>query len=78
MTLSEGVFFAGMAKAPNGYSPISRPEKALTRRNAALKATDEAGMLSTEKRVQAQGKSLGLNVHEQKTPLGLIVMSIWS
>src|SRR5699024_5910284 len=33
LTLEEGALFAGIAKAPNGYSPINYPEKAIDRRN---------------------------------------------
>ncbi|MGY0692843.1 transglycosylase domain-containing protein [Virgibacillus sp. FSP13] len=65
LSVTEGALLAGMAKAPNGYSPIDYPEKALTRRNVVLKAMDDAGMMSTKKRVQEQGKTLGLHVKKQ-------------
>ncbi|WP_188455237.1 transglycosylase domain-containing protein [Virgibacillus oceani] len=67
LSLSEGAMLAGLAQAPNGYSPIHHPDRALTRRNTVLKAMDAAGMISTEKRVKEQGKTLGLHVKE-KTP----------
>ncbi|MEN1970243.1 transglycosylase domain-containing protein [Lentibacillus sp. N15] len=67
LDLSEAALLAGMAKGPNGYSPIDHPEKALTRRNIVLKAMDDTGMISTKKRVQAQEKKLGLHVKEEKT-----------
>ncbi|WP_099157317.1 transglycosylase domain-containing protein [Virgibacillus ndiopensis] len=65
LTVTEGALLAGLAQAPNGYSPINHPKKALTRRNTVLQAMDAAGMISTEKRVQAQGKTLGLHVKEE-------------
>ncbi|ASK60851.1 penicillin-binding protein [Virgibacillus phasianinus] len=69
LTLAEGAMLAGLAKAPNGYSPINHPEKALDRRNVVLQAMDDAGKISTETRIQAQGKTLGLDVEEpEETP----------
>ncbi|TRM11853.1 PBP1A family penicillin-binding protein [Lentibacillus cibarius] len=64
LTLSEGALLAGLAKAPNGYSPIRHPDKAETRRNVVLKAMVDTGNISTEESVQAQGKTLGLDVQE--------------
>lgn len=64
LTLSEGTLLAGMAKAPNGYSPIQHPEKAENRRNVVLRAMEETGDISTEERVEAEGKTLGLDVQE--------------
>ncbi|WP_164669557.1 transglycosylase domain-containing protein [Virgibacillus doumboii] len=66
LNLAEGALLAGLAKAPNGYSPIDHPEKAKARRNIVLQAMDGTGEISTEKRVQVQGKSLGLQVKERK------------
>lgn len=67
LTLTEGALLAGLAKAPNGYSPIDQPDKAKTRRNIVLQAMGDAGKISTEKRLQTQGKSLGLQVKEHET-----------
>ncbi|MFC4559170.1 transglycosylase domain-containing protein [Virgibacillus kekensis] len=66
LTLSEGAMLAGLAKAPNGYSPINHPDRALDRRNVVLQAMENAGKLSTEDRIVAQGKTLGLNIKEEK------------
>ncbi|MUK90098.1 PBP1A family penicillin-binding protein [Ornithinibacillus sp. L9] len=66
LTVSEGALLAGMVKAPNGYSPIDHPDKALERRNVVLKAMENANMLSTEERLTEQGKTLGLNIQEKK------------
>src|SRR5699024_7338338 len=51
LTVAEGALLAGLAKSPNGYSPIDHPKKALKRRNIVLQAMEESGMLSTEKRL---------------------------
>src|SRR5690625_4592478 len=64
VTLTEGALLAGMVKAPNGYSPIEHPDKALNRRNHVLQAMEEMEIISTEQRLQEQGKTLELNVQE--------------
>lgn len=64
LSLTEGALLAGLVKAPNGYSPIKHPEKAKERRNTVLKTMDVSGVLTTEERVQEQGKTLGLDVKE--------------
>lgn len=66
LNVTEGALLAGLAKAPNGYSPIDHPEKAKARRNVVLKAMDDTGKISTEKRMSAQGKTLGLEVKKKK------------
>jgi len=66
LTVAEGALMAALAKAPNGYSPINHPDKALTRRNVALKAMNNAEMISTDMMLTEQGKTLGLNVKEKE------------
>lgn len=66
LTLTEGALLAGLAKAPNGYSPIDHPDKALNRRNIVLQAMEDTGKISTEDCIQAQGKTLGLTVKDTK------------
>ncbi|GAB3060453.1 transglycosylase domain-containing protein [Virgibacillus ainsalahensis] len=67
LTVAEGAMLAGLAKAPNGYSPINHPEKALDRRNTVLRSMESTGVISTEERVQEEGKTLGLNIEERET-----------
>jgi penicillin-binding protein 2A len=66
LSIAEGAMLAGLAKAPNGYSPTEHPEKALKRRNVVLQALENAGYIDTEQRLQEQGKTLGLEVQERK------------
>ncbi|MGP4106607.1 transglycosylase domain-containing protein [Virgibacillus sp. L01] len=66
LNVTEGALLAGLAKAPNGYSPVDHPEKAKERRNVVLKAMDDTGKISTEKRISAQGKTLGLEMKKKK------------
>lgn len=65
LTIAEGALLAGLAKAPNGYSPINHPEKSLTRRNLILKVMNQQGIISVEEQLEEQGKTLGLNINEQ-------------
>ncbi|MEC5423679.1 transglycosylase domain-containing protein [Virgibacillus sp. C22-A2] len=66
LTVAEGALLAGLAKAPNGYSPVNQPEKALTRRNVVLRSMENAGMITAEKRLQEEGKTLGLSITERE------------
>ncbi len=66
LTIAEGALLAGLAKAPNGYSPIDYPEKALKRRNIVLLAMDQTGKISTETRLEEQRKTLGLNLQQSE------------
>ncbi|MFB4167106.1 transglycosylase domain-containing protein [Virgibacillus sp. JSM 102003] len=66
LDVTEGALLAGLAKAPNGYSPIDHPKKAKARRNVVLKTMDDTGKISTEKRMSAQGKTLGLEIKKKK------------
>lgn len=66
LTLEEGALLAGLAKAPNGYSPIDHPDKAIERRNIVLKTMEVAGKISPESRADATEKPIELNVEEKK------------
>ncbi|MFD1037681.1 transglycosylase domain-containing protein [Virgibacillus byunsanensis] len=66
LKLHEGALIAGLAQAPNGYSPIEHPERALNRRNIVLQSMENAGVISAETRIQEQGKTLGLDVLERE------------
>src|SRR5690625_1375701 len=66
LTVAEGAMLAGLAKAPNGYSPIEYPEKALERRNVVLQSMENTSVLSMEKKLQEQNKPLGLNVQNKE------------
>lgn len=46
LAIEESAMLAGLLKAPNGYSPIRRPERALKRRNQVLYSMVENGKLS--------------------------------
>src|SRR5690625_4832350 len=62
LTLEEGALLAGIIKAPNGYSPINHPEKALNRRNVVLDSTEEQGYITKKELKTARSKELSLNI----------------
>ncbi len=64
LTIAEGALLAGLAKAPNGYSPINHPDKAKDRRNTVLRSMEDAGVITTEQRVKEEQRSLGLDVNK--------------
>ncbi|WP_067729783.1 transglycosylase domain-containing protein [Oceanobacillus damuensis] len=66
LTLAEAAMIAGLVKAPNGYSPINHPDKALDRRNIVLQSMEDAGYISTETRIDEQRKTLGLSVQQSE------------
>lgn len=66
LTIAEGALIAALAKAPNGYSPINHPDKALTRRNLVLKVMNDAKMISTDAMLTEQGKTLGLDIKDKE------------
>lgn len=66
LTLEEAALFAGMVKAPNGYSPIDHPEKALKRRNLVLEKMAEENYISKEDMQEAQSKNIELNISTRK------------
>ncbi|WP_082918191.1 transglycosylase domain-containing protein [Oceanobacillus sp. Castelsardo] len=66
LSLAEGAMLAGLAKAPNGYSPIHYPDKALKRRNIVLQSMEDAGKISNETKVKEQSTSLDLNLQNEK------------
>lgn len=46
LTLEESATLAGMLKAPNHYSPVTNPERCLSRRNLVLKTMLNNGLIS--------------------------------
>ncbi|MBD1221735.1 transglycosylase domain-containing protein [Virgibacillus halodenitrificans] len=64
LTVSEAALLAGLAKGPNGYSPIDHPKKALERRNVVLKSMEANGAISAEERLKESNKSLDLELEK--------------
>jgi len=62
LTLDEAALLAGMPKAPNLYSPINNPDRAVRRRNLVINNMLEDGKITTEEATRAKNAPLKLNV----------------
>src|SRR5271165_1093246 len=62
LTLEEAVVLAGLPKAPNAYSPINNPERALHRRNLVINNMLEDGKITAEEAQRAKNSPIRLNV----------------
>jgi penicillin-binding protein 1A len=69
LTLEEAALLAGLPKAPQYYSPINHPERALKRRNLVLNAMLEDGKITATQAAEAKGKPIALDL--QKDPNSL-------
>jgi penicillin-binding protein 1B len=66
LTLAETATLAGMAKAPNRFSPYTKAEDAIARRNLVLDCMLEQGHISAD--VAAMAKAEKLSVRPTQTP----------
>ena len=62
LTLEEAALLAGLPKAPNYYSPILSPERALRRRNLVINSLMEDGKITAEEAQRAKATPLKLNI----------------
>lgn len=69
LTLEEAALLAGLPKAPQYYSPVTHPERALKRRNLVLNAMLEDGKITAAEAATAKSKPIALNL--QKDPNSL-------
>ena len=56
LTLEEAAVLAGLPKAPNYYSPINNPERALRRRNLVINNMLEDGKITAAEAFRSQGR----------------------
>ncbi len=68
LTLAEMALIAGLPKAPSAFSPITRPERALERRDLVLDAMVRWGKLSAEAAATAKQEPLQLKVYKEVFP----------
>jgi penicillin-binding protein 1B len=68
LTLSQCALLAGLLRSPNGYSPFTHPQKALTRRNLVLKAMRQQGFIGSEIEAASTAKPLGVTHTGQRDP----------
>ncbi len=69
LTLEEAALLAGLPKAPQYYSPITHPERALRRRNLVLNAMLEDGKITAAQAAEAKSKPLALNLQKDQNAL---------
>ena len=69
LKLEEAALLAGLPKAPQYYSPITHPERALKRRNLVLNAMLEDGKITAAQAADAKSKPIVLDL--QKDPNSL-------
>ena len=69
LRLEEAALLAGLPKAPQYYSPITHPERAIKRRNMVLNAMLEDGKITAAQAAEAKSKPILLNL--QKDPNSL-------
>jgi penicillin-binding protein 1A len=62
LTLEEAAVLAGLPKAPNAYSPINNPDRALRRRNLVINAMLEDGKIPREEAQRAKDAPLVIHV----------------
>ena len=62
LKLEEAALLAGLPKAPQYYSPINHPERALKRRNLVLNAMLEDGKITAAQAADAKSKPVVLNL----------------
>jgi penicillin-binding protein 1A len=62
LNLEEAAVLAGLPKAPNAYSPINNPERALHRRNLVLNNMLEDGKITAEEAQRAKNSPIRVNV----------------
>jgi penicillin-binding protein 1A len=62
LNFEEAAVLAGLPKAPNAYSPINNPERALHRRNLVINNMLEDGKITAEEAQRAKNSPIRLNV----------------
>jgi len=60
LTLGEGATLAGIIRAPNAYSPLRHPKRALERRNQVLDQLEELGWATPEEVRRARAEKGGV------------------
>src|SRR6202789_1648410 len=69
LKLEEAALLAGLPKAPQYYSPITHPERALKRRNLVLNAMLEDGKITAAQAAEAKSKPVVLNLQKDQNAL---------
>jgi penicillin-binding protein 1A len=69
LKIEEAALLAGLPKAPQYYSPITHPERAIKRRNLVLNAMLEDGKITAAQAADAKSKPIVLNLQRDPNSL---------
>jgi penicillin-binding protein 1A len=69
LTLEEAALLAALPKAPNNYSPIRNPERALRRRNLVINSMLAAGKITRADAVAARQRPIQLHIQDNPNSL---------
>ena len=69
LTIEEAALLAALPKAPNNYSPLRHPERALRRRNLVLDSMVASGKITAAEGSAARNRPIILHIHDDSTSL---------
>lgn len=69
LTLEEAALLAALPKAPNSYSPVKNPERALWRRNLVINSMVASGKVSAAEAAAAKKKPIQLHIQQDSNLL---------
>jgi penicillin-binding protein 1A len=69
LKLEEAALLAGLPKAPQYYSPINHPDRAIKRRNLVINAMLEDGKITTAEAAEAKARPIVLNLEKDPNSL---------
>ena len=69
LTLEEAALLAALPKAPNSYSPLRSPERALRRRNLVIDSMVASGKITIAQATAAKKTPLQLHIHDDRNSL---------
>src|SRR5271167_1641929 len=69
LTLEEAALLAGLPKAPQFYSPINHPDRAIRRRNLVINGMLEDGKITAAQAVEARNKPIELKLQHDPNSL---------
>src|SRR5271170_3917956 len=69
LTLDEAALLAGLPKAPNLYSPINHPDRAIKRRNLVINGLLEDGKITTQQANDARNHPIQLKLQHDPNSL---------
>jgi len=69
LTLAEAALLAALPKAPNNYSPLRNPERALRRRNLVIDCMLASGKISATEATIAKNTTIQLHTHDDPNSL---------